>query len=220
LFGFGLFSLFGGRRVVIGGSSLAGAGALGTLVVSFTAVQKWNSEDKKVITRVFYLVWQFAQPVLFGLVGAALDISSIDGSLFGMALVVIICGLVLRVIVAVVVVTGNKFTIKEKIFIGLSWLPKATVQAALGSVPLDLAIIANNDSFKALGQTVLTVAVLAIVITAPLGAVATGVLGPYLLGNKDVNDDGIEDDEANVEGSSENHDEVKDNHIRENETIV
>jgi hypothetical protein len=67
---------------------------------------------------------------------------------------------------------------------------------------------------------VLTVAVLAIVITAPLGAVATGVLGPYLLGNKDVNDDGIEDDEANVEGSSENHDEVKDNHIRENETIV
>jgi NhaP-type Na+/H+ or K+/H+ antiporter len=155
LFGFGLFSLFGGRRVVIGGSSLAGAGALGTLVVSFTAVQKWNSEDKKVITRVFYLVWQFAQPVLFGLVGAALDISSIDGSLFGMALVVIICGLVLRVIVAVVVVTGNKFTIKEKIFIGLSWLPKATVQAALGSVPLDLAIIANNDSFKALGQTVI-----------------------------------------------------------------
>ncbi len=46
LFGFGLFSLFGGRRAVIGGAALSGAGALGVLVVAFVAVQKWDLEEK------------------------------------------------------------------------------------------------------------------------------------------------------------------------------
>ena len=46
LFGFGLLSLFGGRRALIGGASLAGAGALGTVVVSFVSVQKYSIEDK------------------------------------------------------------------------------------------------------------------------------------------------------------------------------
>ena len=46
----------------------------------------------------------------------------------GKAVLVILCGLIVRVTVAVLAVTGNKFTIKEKIFIGFSWLPKATVQ--------------------------------------------------------------------------------------------
>lgn len=49
LFGFGLLSLFGGRRAVIGGASIAGAGALGTVVTSFVSAQKLSTEDKVLV---------------------------------------------------------------------------------------------------------------------------------------------------------------------------
>ena len=55
LFGFGLLSLFGGRRALIGGASLAGAGALGTVVVSFVSVQKYSNEDKVQFYYCYYI---------------------------------------------------------------------------------------------------------------------------------------------------------------------
>ncbi|KAI5609279.1 sodium/hydrogen exchanger 9B2-like, partial [Silurus asotus] len=73
------------------------------------------------------------------------------------------------------------FNLKEKIFISLAWLPKATVQAAIGSTALDMARSQGDEQLEHYGMDVLTVAVLAIMFTAPIGALAIGLAGPKLL---------------------------------------
>lgn len=66
-------------------------------------------------------------------------------------------------------------------FIALAWMPKATVQAAIGSSALDMARLRKDDQLQKYGMDVLTVAVLAILLTAPVGALLIGLAGPYLL---------------------------------------
>lgn len=70
---------------------------------------------------------------------------------------------------------------KEKVFIALAWMPKATVQAAIGSSALDMARLRNDTELQKYGMKVLTVAVLAILLTAPVGALLIGLAGPHLL---------------------------------------
>jgi len=83
----------------------------------------------------------------------------------------------------VVVAIGAKLNLKEKIFVALSWMAKATVQAALGPVALD--IVRNNPNFDAKAQsyaeTCLLVCVLSIIVTAPIGAIIITLSGPRLL---------------------------------------
>nr|XP_006825815.1 PREDICTED: mitochondrial sodium/hydrogen exchanger 9B2-like [Saccoglossus kowalevskii] len=72
--------------------------------------------------------------------------------------------------------------LKEKCFIPLAWLPKATVQAAIGSIALDTAREkGSSEEVIELGKQILTIAVLSIIITAPLGAAAIALSGPRLL---------------------------------------
>ncbi|XP_053533569.1 sodium/hydrogen exchanger 9B2-like [Ictalurus punctatus] len=73
------------------------------------------------------------------------------------------------------------FDLKEKIFIALAWMPKATVQAAIGSTALDTARVKQDEECQRFGMDVLSVAVLSILITAPLGALLIGLCGPRLL---------------------------------------
>ncbi|MCJ8748982.1 hypothetical protein PDJAM_G00170930 [Pangasius djambal] len=73
------------------------------------------------------------------------------------------------------------FNFKEKIFIALAWMPKATVQAAIGSAALDMARVKQDEELQRFGMDVLSVAVLSILITAPLGALLIGLCGPRLL---------------------------------------
>ena len=125
------------------------------------------------VSRVLLIVWQFAQPLLFGLIGAAMDLDFITPSLVGKymdmqectvsiislehinlnvldlmqsrdmyvtvmyhnyyvttgrGISLIVAGLVMRVLVSFFVVLGNGFTFKEKLFVAIAWLPKATVQ--------------------------------------------------------------------------------------------
>jgi NhaP-type Na+/H+ or K+/H+ antiporter len=70
---------------------------------------------------------------------------------------------------------------RERLFVALAWLPKATVQAAVGPVALDLARGRSDPATVAMATTVLTIAVLSILITAPLGALLIAVTGPKLL---------------------------------------
>ncbi|GCB80888.1 hypothetical protein scyTo_0022093, partial [Scyliorhinus torazame] len=89
--------------------------------------------------------------------------------------------LVIRILVTFLMVHFSTFNMKEKVFIALAWIPKATVQAAIGSVALDMARIRNNKTAADYGLIVLTVAFLGILITAPIGALIIGLLGPKLL---------------------------------------
>lgn len=109
----------------------------------------------------FAKLWIAAEVMLFVLVGAEVDIRyTLDAGL--MAIVMIFAALAFRTIGVLIALAGTGLNKKEKLFTVFSYLPKATVQAAIGSVPLAMGLES--------GKIILSVAALAILITAPLGA--------------------------------------------------
>ena len=110
----------------------------------------------------FGKLWLAAELVLFVMVGAAVDPSYTLKAGWG-ALAMILVGLCVRSIGTLICVSGMGLNKKEKIFCLLSYIPKATVQAAIGSVPLAMGLPCGN--------IILSVAVMGIVVSAPLGAI-------------------------------------------------
>lgn len=132
-------------------------------VVSMAAVIRIKCIPKvsKRLSEKFGKLWIAAEVILFVLVGAAVDIRYTMQA--GIAAVLMIfVGLMFRVVGVSLCMLGTKLNKKERLFCVIAYLPKATVQAAIGSVPLAMGLPC--------GQIVLSVAVLAILITAPLGA--------------------------------------------------
>ena len=132
-------------------------------VVSMACVIKLKSTAfvSKRLSEKFGKLWLAAEVMLFVLVGAAVDIRyTLKAGVA--AIIMILAALVFRSIGVLLCVAGTKLTWKERLFCVIAYLPKATVQAALGSVPLAAGLSCGN--------IVLSVAVMAIVITAPLGA--------------------------------------------------
>ncbi|MCD8572644.1 MAG: cation:proton antiporter [Bacteroides graminisolvens] len=109
----------------------------------------------------FSKLWVGAEILLFVLVGATVDIKYAVGAGLS-AVVVILFSLLFRMAGVFVCMIKTQLTFKERVFCMIAYLPKATVQAAIGSLPLAMGLPC--------GKIVLTVAVLAILITAPLGA--------------------------------------------------
>lgn len=126
-------------------------------------LQKKREEVAKRLSAKFSKLWIAAEVFLFVLVGATVNIGYL-GNVGVKALLVIIGALVFRMLGVFVCLLGTKLSSKERFFAMMAYTPKATVQAAIGGIPLAMGL--------ACGETVLTVAVLAIVLTAPLGAFA------------------------------------------------
>lgn len=84
-------------------------------------------------------IWNFMQVALFGTVGASVLFDKIDSSVIGKGVIVILCGVSMRWIATFMAGVGQGFTIKERAFMGFAWIPKATVQAAIGGVVLSEA---------------------------------------------------------------------------------
>ena len=129
-------------------------------VMSMACVLQLKSETF-VTRRLAEKLWLAAEVILFVLVGAAVDIRyTLDAGLG--AVLMIFLALALRSAGVLLCLLGTKLNRKERLFCVIAYLPKATVQAAIGSVPLALGLPC--------GKLVLSVAVLSILITAPLGA--------------------------------------------------
>lgn len=126
-------------------------------------LQRKRNEVAKRLSAKFSKLWIAAEVFLFVLVGATVNIGYL-GNVGIKALLLIISALAFRMLGVLVCLLGTKLNAKERIFSMLAYTPKATVQAAIGGIPLAMGF--------ACGETVLTVAVLAIVLTAPLGAFA------------------------------------------------
>jgi len=128
-------------------------------------------------------VWTSAgQPALFGLIGAAVDVTVVDVGVLGLGIGAIAAGLVVRCAAAYACLLGTDLSRMERVFLTAAWMPKATVQAAIGPVALDTAIaLGAGATAEARGLTVLTLAVVAIVLTAPAGAVLIAWLGRRFL---------------------------------------
>ena len=126
-------------------------------------LRRWRRPAAERLTAKFGKLWVAAEVMLFVLVGAEVDIGYAAAA--GLAAVATVLGvLCFRAVGVLLCVAGSRLSGRERLFAVLAYLPKATVQAAIGGVPLAMGL--------ACGQVVLTVAVVAILVTAPLGALA------------------------------------------------
>lgn len=140
------------------------------------AVQKVKPELSPRLSQRYNKLWVAAEIILFVLVGASVDLGY--AMRFGLrAILLIFAVLLFRVTGVFVCLIKTKLSRMEKLFCMLAYLPKATVQAAIGGIPLSMGL--------SCGDAVLSVAVLAIIITAPLGAFLIDLTYKKLL-NKDM----------------------------------
>lgn len=137
------------------------------------ALQKYRKETSIRLSAKYNKLWVAAEVFLFVLVGATINVNYL-GNVGMKALMVIAGALVLRMLGVFVCLLGTELNTKERVFSMMAYTPKATVQAAIGGIPLSLGLEC--------GDMVLTVAVLAIVFTAPLGAFAIDLSYKKLLG--------------------------------------
>ncbi len=154
------------------------ASLLGVMAIGFIILEK-SEPIAHIISQKLKKLWVFAELLLFVLVGAQVNIhvawkAGLAGTL------VILAGLIFRSVGTYLSLIGTPFTFKEKLFCIVAYIPKATVQAAIGAVPLAAGL--------ASGEVILAVAVLSILLTAPIGALGIMVMGEKILdrGEKSV----------------------------------
>lgn len=137
------------------------SGLIAVVAMACTLKLKSTPSVSRRLSEKFGKLWLAAEVILFVLVGAAVDIRyTLQAGLAAVAMIAL--ALVFRSLGVFLCMFGTRLSGKERLFCMIAYLPKATVQAAIGSVPLSLGLPC--------GQIVLTVAVVAILITAPLGA--------------------------------------------------
>ena len=141
---------------------VAVSGLLAVIAMACVIKKKSDAEVSKRLSDKFGKIWIAAEVILFVMVGAAVDIRYTLSAGVSAACMIFIA-LIFRAVGVVICMAGTKLNFKERLFCVIAYLPKATVQAAIGSVPLAAGL--------ACGKTVLSVAVLGIILTAPLGAI-------------------------------------------------
>lgn len=157
---------------------VAVSGLLAVVSMACVLKAKCIPAVSKRLSEKFGKLWIAAEVILFVLVGAAVDLRY-TAAAGGFAVLVIFLSLIFRMAGVFVCVLGTGLSWKERLFCAISYLPKATVQAAIGSVPLAVGL--------GCGKMILSVAVLAILITAPLGALGMDLTYKKLLAREENN---------------------------------
>ena len=147
------------------------SGLLAIMSMGIIIKQRYGELAKRMSTK-YNKLWVGAEVILFVLVGATVDLKYAI-SAGAVAIVLVVGALVFRMLGVFMCLIKTKLTKKERVFCMIAYTPKATVQAGIGAVPLAMGL--------ACGQTVLTVAVLSILITAPFGAICIDKLYQKLL---------------------------------------
>ena len=147
------------------------ASLLGVMAIGFIILEK-SEPIAHLISQKLKKVWVFAELLLFVLVGAQVNVkvawhAGLAGTL------VILVGLLFRSVGTYISLIGTPLNLKERIFCVIAYIPKATVQAAIGAVPLAAGVVS--------GEVILAVAVLSILLTAPLGAIGIIISGEKIL---------------------------------------
>ena len=126
----GLFALFGAHMI-----HYDGAGGLACVIMAFVASIQWRREgwgDHNPVTDIYNKVWIILSPVIFSLIGTNINAEKMDGATVGLGVAVLFCCFATRSFFTFWSTLCGGFDTKEKIFLSFTWLPKATVQAALG----------------------------------------------------------------------------------------
>jgi len=180
--------LIGGCVAVFGSAKIgyAGAGALACLVMAFTAGVGWRNQGltdaQNPVKPYFGIMWTFFQTLLFGLMGAQINITHLDHDTVSWGILCIAVGTGLRGIASFLATFGSNLNRREQIYVTMGRFPKATIQAAIGSAALDYASSnGGTEQEIAWGRQVLTISVLIILITAPIGSAFLMLAAPKLL---------------------------------------
>lgn len=153
------------------------AALVSTMAIGFLILEKREAMAHEISAKLAK-IWIFAEIVLFSMVGAQVDVSvAWHAGLAGAGLVA--TGLFFRALGVLLCMARSRLDLRERLFVVVAYSPKATVQAAIGSAPLLAMRAAGMDT--APGELILAVAVLSIVLTAPLGAWAISTLGDRVL---------------------------------------
>ncbi|CAG0919157.1 unnamed protein product [Notodromas monacha] len=181
----GIMGLFGGAKL-----GFRGFGPLATVITAFFASVKWQEDDdsqqqQQEVKEFFADAWFLFEPLLFGLIGIEMDLSRIQAKALYQIGIVLALGAMSR-FAASFFATGfaRGFGTRERVFIAIAWFSKASVQAALGPI-----VLSNSGSlseeYVGFGSVILTTAVLAILVTAPAGAVAIELCAKKCLASND-----------------------------------
>lgn len=147
------------------------AGLLGVMAIGFIILEKRPVVANRLSLK-FDKLWVFAELILFVLVGSQVNIQvAIQAGMKG--LLIIFIGLCARSIGVLISTIGTKLNFKERLFCIIAYIPKATVQAAIGAIPLGLGLPS--------GEIILAIAVLSILVTAPIGSIAINATAEKLL---------------------------------------
>jgi NhaP-type Na+/H+ or K+/H+ antiporter len=137
------------------------AGLLGVMTIGFIVLEL-KPEVAKRLAAKFNKIWLFAEILLFVLVGAQVNVRvAFNAGLIGFGIIGL--GLVCRSIGVLISTIGTNLKLEERFFCIVAYIPKATVQAAIGAIPLAMGVES--------GEIILAIAVLSILLTAPLGAI-------------------------------------------------
>ncbi|XP_051154107.1 sodium/hydrogen exchanger 9B1-like isoform X2 [Leptopilina boulardi] len=170
---------------IISKISVTGGGFLASVIMSFIASSGWRilsaSFDLAPFRRASSIIWHFMQPILVGVIGADIDFHDWSSGRFGLYIVCILIGLIVRSLFVILSTFRTHFTYKERIFIALSWMPKGTLQAALAPLALEQARNEENAGDIELATEIVRLSVVAVVFLAPLGAILMMITGPLLL---------------------------------------
>ncbi|XP_055907045.1 sodium/hydrogen exchanger 9B2-like [Eupeodes corollae] len=201
-------TVLGGCVSVMGSRAMGypSAGALGCVTVTFVAGTLWRKQQKgnenPSVTNRLDLLWKFLKPVSFSLIGKEINFSVLDGRTVLYGLIVIAVGCMFRLGASYYSTNGANLTTKERCYITICGFPKATVQAALGPIALDMARQLNaGPDILSLASNILVISVIAIIFTAPLGAILMIQLAPRWL--KHEGDGGTDARHRDAEGASE-----------------
>ena len=164
---FGMIAVENLLKNIISISSLLGIIALAVIIRIFF------NEKALLIQKTYNSLWQGFEILLFALVGATVDIKYVFSSQGAIMIGVIFIGLIFRSLGVLLCLIKTNYSVRERLYIIISYLPKATVQASIGAIALSEGL--------ACGDIILTGAVIAILITAPLGAILMDNLKKKLL---------------------------------------
>lgn len=155
------------------------AALLGVMSMGFVLMEQKPEVSRRLASKL-NKIWVLAEIVLFVLVGAQVNVAiALNAGLLG--ILIILAGLAARSIGVILATLGSHFNWKERLFCVIAYVPKATVQAAIGGIPLSLGIES--------GDLMLALAVVAILFTAPLGAIGIDKTAPLLLVKEETQGD-------------------------------
>ena len=137
------------------------ASLLGIMTMGFIILEKYPILAKRLSTK-FNKIWVFSEIILFVLIGAAVNIKVIFSS-SSVGVIIVFIGLIERMLGVGVSLFGSNLNKKERLFCGLSYIPKATVQAAISGIPLAMGVPH--------GEILLAIGVLSIIISVPIGVI-------------------------------------------------